>query len=74
MDNHTRSCWPMTDSIQLVDCRHISQSILYFPLILLGESSGSISDIEGSLIMVRDSVSSTHRPLQITIWVRPEVR
>jgi hypothetical protein len=63
MGDHTRSYWLMADSIQLVDRRRISQSILYCLLILLGESSGRISDVEGSLIMVRDPVSATHRSL-----------
>ena len=61
MNHHTRSCWPVAERIWLIECRYISSSILIFSAIILGESGGSIGDIEGPLVVVRNSVSSTHR-------------
>src|SRR5712671_2504947 len=66
-EHHTRSSGPVADSIWLIECQNISHPILYFPLIILGESSCGISNIEWSLVVVRDSVSSAHRSYKIPI-------
>jgi hypothetical protein len=39
--------------------------MLDFPLIVLGESSGSISNIERPLVVVWNAISSTHRSYKL---------
>ena len=64
MNHYTSSCLPMAKRIRLIKCRYISPSVLYFSAIILGKSSSGIGDIEGSLVVIRNTVSSTHRSLE----------